>query len=187
MKSHRIVTVAGTVMFGALLLGAPDAAAAAPPPVNQPRVVATAANPGPLQPRRQPEIGTPPTLVVVDPCTDCTPDDPADDPESPTTEPTPSDAPTDAPSDSSNGTSGDSTYGSTSGSSAEPAGKPVDRPHSAPAGVPTPTHIDTGQGPGGGSGDPVDWWLVALPALALLGLAAGGAYVWIARTERSSR
>jgi hypothetical protein len=192
MKSHRIVTVAGTVMFGALLLGAPEAAAA-PPPVNQPRVVATAANPGPLQPRTRPEIGTPPTVVVADPCTDCTPDEPADDPATPATEPDPADAPTDSSHDSSgsaddsaNGSTSSSTGGSTGGSAAEPSGKPVDQPRSAPAGVPTPTRIDTGEGPGD-PGAPVNWLLIGLPALALLGLAAGGAYVWITRSERSAR
>jgi hypothetical protein len=52
-----------------------------------------------------------------------------------------------------------------------------------PQGVPVPTRIDTGEGPA----DPVAWWLVIVPGLALLALAAGGAYWWIARTERIGR
>jgi hypothetical protein len=52
-----------------------------------------------------------------------------------------------------------------------------------PAGVPVPTRIDTGEGPV----DPIAWWLVIVPGLGLIALAAGGAYWWIARTERRGR
>jgi hypothetical protein len=107
MKSHRFVTVAGTILFGALLLGAPNAAAA------------------PAEP----------TGIAV----------PA--------------------------------Y------SADPPARPVGQPRSAPVAIPTPTRIDTGEGPG----EEVDWWLIAVPALVLLGLAAWGSYAWIARSERSPR
>jgi hypothetical protein len=50
-------------------------------------------------------------------------------------------------------------------------------------GVPVPNRIETGEGPA----DPVAWWLVVVPGLALLLLAAGSAYLWIARTERGGR
>ncbi|MGB3437806.1 MAG: hypothetical protein WBA97_03545 [Actinophytocola sp.] len=57
---------------------------------------------------------------------------------------------------------------------------PAERPKTPPSGVPTPNRIDTGSGPS----DPVSWWLLALPALALLGLAATAAWLVIQRSER---
>lgn len=57
---------------------------------------------------------------------------------------------------------------------------PVEQPKNPPSGVPTPNRVDTGAGPA----DPVDWWLIALPVLALLGLAAAGTWLVIQRGER---
>lgn len=57
---------------------------------------------------------------------------------------------------------------------------PVEQPKNPPTGVPTPNRIDTGAGPA----DPVDWWLIVLPVLALLGLAAAGAWLVIQRSEQ---
>lgn len=57
---------------------------------------------------------------------------------------------------------------------------PVEQPRNPPSGVPTPNRIDTGAGPA----DPVSLWLIALPALAVLGLAAAGAWLVIQRSER---
>jgi outer membrane biosynthesis protein TonB len=57
---------------------------------------------------------------------------------------------------------------------------PVEQPKNPPSGVPTPNRIDTGAGPA----DPVNWWLIALPVLALLGLAATGTWLVIQRSER---
>lgn len=52
-----------------------------------------------------------------------------------------------------------------------------------PAPVPTPNRIDTGGGPM----ETVNWWLVVVPALGLLGSAATGAHLWIVRSERGAR
>lgn len=57
---------------------------------------------------------------------------------------------------------------------------PVEQPRNPPSGIPTPNRIDTGAGPA----DPVSWWLIALPVLALLGLAATGTWLVIQRSER---
>jgi hypothetical protein len=57
---------------------------------------------------------------------------------------------------------------------------PVEQPKNPPSGVPTPNRIDTGAGPA----DPVNWWLIALPVLTLLGLAATGTWLVIQRSER---
>lgn len=57
---------------------------------------------------------------------------------------------------------------------------PVEQPKNPPAGVPTPNRIDTGAGPA----DPVNWLLIVVPVLVLLGLAATGAIVVIRRSER---
>lgn len=161
------LALAGTVLFGALLLGAPDAAAA-PPPVHPTDVRAPIANPQPPPPTR-PDVAEPPSdIAVADPCTeDCQPSgdpqEPSAEPEQPQAEPgQPVDEPVAPP---------------------RPSAKPVDQPRSVPVGIPTPSRIDTGEGPG----NPVNWWLVGVPALALLGLAAGGGYLWIRRGERSAR
>jgi hypothetical protein len=195
MKSHRIVTVAGTVLFGALLLGAPQAAAAtAPPPAKPTEIVVTAANPKP----RLPEIGTPPSETDPQPCQEiCEPEcpegqlcenpgepcetgcEPAEEPEDPPAErPGDPDQPADEPGDDPAGEPTDDPTGPS------PTAKPVDQPRSAPAGVPTPTRIDTGEGPGGGR---VNWWLIAVPVFALLTIAAGAAHFWIGRTERAGK
>jgi hypothetical protein len=195
MKSHRILTVAGSVLFGVLLLGAPEATAAPAPP----------------------NIGTRPTEIEVrEPCrgcptTECPPDTlcpapeepcetecpPAEEPEEPTdpgqpeepegpAEPEQPEGPvdTDQPQEPADTDDGQAVEQPTeTGPAAEPSARPVGQPRPLPAGVPVPTRIDTGEGPA----DPVDWLLVGLPALALLGLAGGGAYLWIRRTERSAR
>lgn len=57
---------------------------------------------------------------------------------------------------------------------------PVQQPQDPPSVVPTPNRIDTGAGPS----DAVNWWLVAVPMLVLLGLAAAGTLLVIRRTER---
>jgi hypothetical protein len=155
------------VLFGALLLGAPDAAAA-PPPVNPTDIRVPIADPQPQPPTRRPrpDVADPPSdVAVADPCTEsCAPSDP---PEEPSAQPEPAHGqPVDEPA-----------------APPSPKATPVDQPRSIPVGIPTPSRVDTGEGPG----NPVNWWLVGVPALALLGLAAGGSYVWIRRGERSAR
>ena len=167
---RSIVTVAGLVLLGALLLGAPDAVAA---PVD-PDVVATAVvdrravrasdrGPGgrtwPSRPPRSRSRSRPTTPRSPTDPTDRRDPSPRSPPIRQPTEPT-ADQPV-------------------------PAAAPVGRPRPAPAGVPVPARIDTGEGPGAPAGPA--WWLIALPALALLGMTAGGAYRWIRRTERSAR
>ncbi len=181
MKSHRIVTVAGTVVFGALLLGAPHAAAA-PPPVNPTGVEIAIADPEPHVPPKpgSPEIGTPPSEVAPDPCgTDCPP---ADCPEGQLCEPpaNPCDEPCEPVEEPEQPAEPEPPVATPS---AAPTAQPRPVPSTDADTVPTPNRIDTGEGPG----DPVNWWLVGIPALVLLGLAAGGAHLWITRTERSPR
>jgi hypothetical protein len=177
MKSHRIVAVTGAVLFGALLVGATDAAAAPPPadPTGIDRPVLDPRDPGdpvPPEPEPRPDVATPATEIAVDdPCDVCPPDDPPDDP---ATEPAEPEAPADEPEATPQAAPQPS-----------PSAGPVGRPRSAPAGIPTPTRIDTGEGPGGAEAP--NWLLIGAPALALLSLAAGGAYLWIRRTDRSAR
>lgn len=173
------LAVAGTVLFGALLLGAPDAAAA-PPPVNATDVRAPITDSGP--PTRRTDVATTATdIAVADPCTeDCPADPPAEEPPAQSEEPA-ADQPEARQSDT-----GESHTGQPIDEPAappSPSAKPADQPRSIPGAIPTPSRVDTGEGPG----DPVNWWLVGLPALALLGLAAGSSYVWIRRGERSAR
>ena len=176
------LAVAGTVLFGALLLGAPDAAAA-PPPVNATNVRAPITDPGPPTRRPRPDVATTATdIAVADPCTeDCPPaDPPAQEPPAQPEEPAADDPDTGRPD------TGESHTGQPIDEPApppSPSAKPAGQPRSIPGAIPTPSRVDTGEGPG----DPVNWWLVGLPALALLGLAAGGSYVWIRRGERSAR
>ncbi|HEV7651857.1 MAG TPA: hypothetical protein VGP26_27185 [Actinophytocola sp.] len=193
------LAAAGAVLFGALLLGAPDAAAA-PPPAHPTDVRAPITDPGPQLPTRRPrpEVATPVTdVAVADPCTEDCP--PPDDPQEPSAQP---EQPDTGQSDTGQSDTGQSDTGDT-GNTGEsqtghsgngpavdepaappsPSAKPVDQPRSVPAAIPTPSRIDTGEGPG----DPANWWLVGGSALALLGLAAGGGYLWIRRGERSAR
>ena len=177
MKTTLAVT--GAVLFGALLAGAPNAAADAPPPVRATDVHAPIATYA--QPTRQlrPEVADPATdIAVAEPCTeDCTPADPTDEP-------------TDEPAEPATETAQPQAEQPQAGQPIDepaappsPKATPVDQPRSIPVAIPTPSRIDTGEGPG----DPVNWWLVGVPALALLGGAAGGGYLWIRRAERSAR
>lgn len=184
MKSHRIVTVVGSVLFGALLLGAPEAAAA-PPPTRATEVEA----PPTYYPRPRGEVPAPATEVTDEPCeTECPapepPDEepPAEDPADDSTE-DPADAPAEEPAEES-APEPAGTVGQPEAPTGVPAvDRPVGQPRPAPAGVPVPARIDTGEGPGEG----VNWWLIGISAAVLLGLAFGGAQRWIARTERSPR
>ena len=199
MKSHRILTVAGSVLFGVLLLGAPEAAAAPAPPNigTRPTEIATA-EPCRNCPRTECPRGTlcpapdepcetdacPPVEEPEEPGQPEEPEGPAEpeQPEGPDDTDQPQE-PTDSNQSGGQGAGQATEQPTDPGTAAEPSARPVGQPRPLPAGVPVPTRIDTGEGPG----DPVDWLLVGLPALALLGLAGGGAYLWIRRTERSAR
>ncbi|MGH3760614.1 hypothetical protein [Actinophytocola sp.] len=193
MKSHRIAAVAGAVLFGALLVGVTEAAAA---PAVAPTDVPAATPAPPLPP--SPNVAAPAT--EVEPCVEeCEPPDcpertrcpapenpceagcePTEEPEesaaAPPADPEPPAKPTGQPRSAPLGVPRAAPLG-------QPRTDPLGQPRSAPLGVATPSRIDTGEGPG----DPVNWWLVGVPALVLLGIAAGGSYVWITRTERGPR
>lgn len=129
----------------------------------------------PEPPEPTPQVDLPATdIVAEEPCwqTDTCPPpvDPCEeDPQScePTDEPTEPEEPTDEPTDEPT-------------TEPTPSDRPVDQPRAAPESVPTPSRIDTGAGPA----DPVNWLLIAVPALALLAMAGGGVYLWVARSER---
>lgn len=180
MRNHRLLAIAGMTLFGALLLGTPHAAAA-PAPGGPTDVVAPTVPPEPpTTTKPTPQFDPPATDIVAErPCwqldncppPECPEDvlcpvpvDPClldpkscDEPSEPSEPTEPATVPT-------------------------PAGQPVDQPRPTPEAVPTPTRIDTGAGPA----EPVNWWLIAVPALALLAMAAAGTFLWIARSERRS-
>ncbi|MGH3881360.1 MAG: hypothetical protein ACRDSK_30415, partial [Actinophytocola sp.] len=159
-RSHRIVTVAGSVLFGVLLLGAPEAAAAPAPP----------------------NIGTRPTEISTsEPCRDCpttecprgtlcpAPEEPCEtdacppaeepeepgqpeEPEGPAEPEQPADGdqpqePADGDQDGDQDTDPAVEQPTEPGTAAEPSARPVGQPRPLPAGVPVPTRIDTGEGP----------------------------------------
>jgi hypothetical protein len=176
MKSHRIAAVTGAILFGALLLGGTGAAAELPPaePTGIDRPVLDAGDPVPPKPKPpRPDAATPATEVATEvatgePCDACPPSAVPSEPQAPAG--TPADEPEATPQ---------------AAPRPRPSAGPVGRPRSAPAGIPTPTRIDTGEGPG--DAEAPNWLLIGAPALALLSLAAGGAYLWIRRTDRGAR
>lgn len=161
MKKSHAVTIAGTILLGALLFGAQQAAAAPPFPVGPTDVVAPTVppDPDPCETKRFPCDLTIPTLVTDVPTDDPTPTDEPTEPADPTESSQPSDTPVTTTKQ-----------------------QPVDQPAQAPSGVPTPNRIDTGAGPA--ETGPVSWWLIAVPTLALLALAAAGTFLVIQRSER---
>ena len=173
MKKTQAVTIAGTILLGALLFGAQHAAAAPPVPVG-PTDIALPTAPPPPDPCEVKHIVcdiTLPTAVTDFPTDVVNPTEPTE-PTEPTdpTEPT---EPTE-PSDPVTTTQPQPTATGTATATNAPAGEPQAAP------VPRPNRIDTGAGPA----DPVTWWLIAVPALAVLAMAAAGAFLWIQRTER---
>ncbi|MFC4855285.1 hypothetical protein [Actinophytocola glycyrrhizae] len=172
MKKAMLTT---TILLGTLLSGA-GVAAAAPPSAGPTDIVAPTATiePEPCAIKHVacditvPTLAEPPTDIAnptadPDPTIPTGPTDIAD----PTEDPEPAD-----PADPQKTTEPPVT-------TTTPV-PPVEQPKDAPSGVPTPNRIDTGAGPA----DPVAWWLIALPALALLGLAATGAWLVVQRSER---
>jgi outer membrane biosynthesis protein TonB len=176
MKNHRSLALGAMILFGALLFGAPHAGADPVGPVGPTDLAIPTADPEPPLPPGEPtpQIDLPATdIVAEEPCwqTDSCPPpvDPCEeDPAS--CEPTePEEPPTDEPTDE-----------PTTEVPTPTSERPVEQPRPAPDSVPTPNRIDTGAGPA----DPVNWLLIAVPALALLAMAGGGAYLLVARSER---
>ena len=164
MKKAMLTT---TILLGTLLSGAGVAVAA--PPFAGPTDIAVPTAPP------EPEPCAPITCEITLPTLDELPTDIANptenpDPTLPTdiANPTENPDPTDPP---------ETTEPPVTTTTQQP---PVEQPKNPPSGVPTPNRIDTGAGPA----DPANWWLIALPVLALLGLAATGAWLVIQRSER---
>jgi hypothetical protein len=152
--------------------------AAAAPPFAGPTDIATpTAEPCAIQIRCDvtlPTVAEPPTDIASPTAEPTTPTDIAN----PTENPDPT-RPTDIanPTENPDPTEPPVTTTTTTTTSEQP---PVQQPQDPPSGVPTPNRIDTGAGPA----DEVNWFLLVVPALALLGLAAAGTMLVIRRTER---
>lgn len=160
MKKAMLTTA---ILLGTLLSGA-HVAAAAPPFAGPSEIVAPTVppEPEPCETKRVPCEFTSPTLVEQP--TDVANPTVTADPTVPT-----------GPTDIANPTvTSDPPVTTTT---EQPA---VEQPKDAPSGVPTPNRIDTGSGPA----DPMTWWPLVLPVLALLGLAAAGTVMVIKRSER---
>ncbi|MFI7675772.1 hypothetical protein [Actinophytocola sp. NPDC049390] len=164
MKKAVLTT---TILLGTLLSGA-EVAAAAPPFAGPTDIASPTATPERCEVQvtcdiTLPTVAEPPTDIASPTVEPTTPTDVA----SPTAEPT-------RPTDIANP---DPTEPPVTTTTPQP---PVQQPQDPPSGVPTPNRIDTGAGPA----DEVNWFLLIVPALALLGLAAAGTLLVIRRSER---
>jgi len=172
MKKTKAVAVTGSILLGALLFGAQYAAAAPPVPVGGTEIALPTAPPEPEPCEVKHVICdlTNPTLElptdVVDPTLPTAPTLPTDI-TSPTVSTEPSE-PSEPPATTTR---------------SQPTDVPAGAPQAAP--VPRPNRIDTGAGPSDPV-DPMSWWLIAVPVLAILAMAAAGAFLWIQRSERRS-
>ena len=170
MKKAVLTT---TILLGTLLSGAGVAAAA--PPLGGP---ADLASPTATPERCEVQIKCDVTLpTVAEPPTDVANPtaEPPTDVANPTVDPTIPTGPTDIANPTENPDPTEPPVTTTTGTQ-----PPVQQPQDPPSGVPTPNRIDTGAGPA----DEVNWFLLVVPALALLGLAAAGTMLVIRRTER---
>ncbi|MBB4909745.1 hypothetical protein [Actinophytocola algeriensis] len=173
MKKTVLTTA---ILLGTLLSGA-GVAVAAPPFGGPTDIVAPTATTEP-----DPEPCKPITCEITLPTPDELPTDVANPTENPDPDPTFPTGPTDIANPTENPDPTDPPEPTEPPVTTTTPVPPVEQPKNPPSGVPTPNRIDTGAGPA----DPVDWWLIALPALALLGLAATGAWLVIQRSERRS-
>lgn len=173
MKKASITTATTAAMLlGTLLFGA-GVATAAPPVVGGPTDIVAPVDPPEPEPCEKKVISCDlPTFVTDFPTEPTLPTDitnPTVDPSEPTepSEPAEPSEPSEPPATTDVTTTQQ---------------QPVGQPANGPSGIPTPNRIDTGAGPA----DPgsVNWWLIAVPVLALLALAASGTLLWIQRTER---
>jgi hypothetical protein len=164
----RLAVLAGTMLFGILLLGAQTGHAAPPAPVTPTDLAPPTLTIPPKPPTPTPAIDVPATGIVVEPpcwqldtCQPPTekPDEPPTSDPKPTVDPKPSPEPTRTT-------------------------KPTGQPRPAPSVIPTPTQIDIGgAAASAGSAEPT-WLFWVLPGLALLTLAAGLAGWRLARSEQ---
>jgi outer membrane biosynthesis protein TonB len=170
MKKAVLTT---TILLGTLLSGA--GAATAAPVLGGPTDLASPTVPPQPEPCvvtircdvTQPTAAEPPTDIASPTAEPTTPTDiasPAAEPTRPTDVATPTAQP-------------DPSQPPVTTTSRQPQ---VEQPRNPPSGVPTPTRIDTGEGPA----EQVNWFLLVIPALVLLGLAATGTVLVIRRTER---
>jgi outer membrane biosynthesis protein TonB len=169
MKRTQAVAVTGSILLGALLFGAQYAAAAPTAPGGDAEIALPTAPPEPEPCRVQLTICdlTNPTLELpTDVANPTFPSVPTQPPESTQpAEPTEPTQPAESP------------VVTTTQQTEVPAGAPQAAP------VPRPNRIDTGSGPSDPV-DPLSWWLIAVPVLAVLAMAAAGAFLWIQRSER---
>ncbi len=170
MKKAVLTT---TILLGTLLSGA-GVAAAAPPYAGPTDIASPTAEPQPCVTKIRCDITLP---TVAEPPTDIA--SPTAEPTTPTDVTSPTATPTDTatPTRTPDPTTPDPTRPPVTTTREHP---PVQQPQDPPSGVPTPNRIDTGAGPA----DEVNWFLLVVPALALLGLAAAGTMLVIRRTER---
>jgi hypothetical protein len=186
MKKAMLAT---TILVGTLLSGA-HVAAAAPPVTNQPQVLAPTAATVATRPQVQPcqvrytrcDVTAPTrTKLPTDIATPTDTTEPAE-----PSEPTRTKLPT--------ATANPANPAETPEANEPPVVTttrqvPATQKADAPAGVPVPNRIDTGAGPSEVAAAPAsltDWWPLAVPLLALLGLAAAGTVLVIRRSERRS-
>ncbi|GAB1516552.1 hypothetical protein [Actinophytocola sp. KF-1] len=168
MKKAVLTT---TILMGTLLSGA-GVAAAAPPFAGPTDIASPTATPERCEVRIRcditlPTVAEPPTDIASPTAEPTTPTDVA----SPTATPT---RPTDIATPTGNP---DPTDPPVTTTTRQP---PVEKPQDPPSGVPTPNRIDTGAGPA----DEVNWVLLVIPALVLIGLAGAGTMLVIRRSER---
>jgi hypothetical protein len=174
MKKSQAVTIAGTILLGALLFGAQHAAAAPRGPVGPTDIVLPT-----VPPKPQPCAVKPvPCKLTLPPREPELPTDIANPTDVPTTEPT-------IPTDITNPPSEPSEPGEPSDPPVTTTTQkpPVEQPKNAPSGVPTPNRIDTGAGPSDAT-PLANWWLIVVPGLALLALVGAGTFLWSQRSER---
>lgn len=167
-------TITAALMSGMLLLGAGVATAAPRVPIGPSDIAVPTAppEPDPCSPKKYIPCDLP-TLIIDEPTEPEEPTDIAN----PTVEPSEPTEPS-QPGEPNEPSEPPATTTVVTTTQQQPVGRPAE----GPSGIPTPTRIDTGAGPV----DPgsVNWWLIAVPVLALLALAASGTLLWIQRTER---
>ncbi len=171
MKKAVLTT---TILLGTLLSGA-EVAAAAPPFAGPTDIASPTATPERCEVQIKcditlPTVAEPPTDIASPTAEPTTPTDVAN----PTVDPTIPTGPTDIANPTENPDPTDPPVTTTTNQ------PPVEKPQDPPSGVPTPNRIDTGAGPA----DEVNWFLLVVPLLVLIGLAGAGTMLVIRQSER---